>query len=409
MDAEHVTTIEGPDSAGHWSWRCTSDGCYREETGFEFAAEVTAAATIHGPLAADSITPTDENDDDQGAEFTSGAPVQIQHSDLPPSLFPNATVVRGPIRRSEFTLLPTTGHDPVGYVIRYENMDEVWVDATRVLHPRTTRGRHGSPMVFLREDDTGTGMIVAWLDGATITVDTYVDGIHTDTDTHALDCWPAVEARILRDGYRWSPYAEFAAVLDLGTRVRAQDQPNPVLSIAGARVATLITEEGQPQDRDWITTAAAAAARTVGYQIVGDWWVDQSPTAGVRLVSRAGLAYPEGPIAFHTGIIVRSALCMARRMLIDALPNDPGDVPAEQITIDRFRLGADPLSAGYTAAVFEAAKRPYPARIRAALSFLRTALSHAVQGHPADAIWEASSMIEAFGGPSEAASTTGVV
>jgi hypothetical protein len=61
---DHVTTIEGPDSAGHWSWRCTTSGCPDDASGYELAAEVTAAATAHGPLAADSPIPVDEPDDE---------------------------------------------------------------------------------------------------------------------------------------------------------------------------------------------------------------------------------------------------------------------------------------------------------------------------------------------------------
>lgn len=57
----HRTHIEGPDSAGHWSWVCT---CNEEATGYELAAEVMEAAEDHAPLAADSMIPEDEEEDD---------------------------------------------------------------------------------------------------------------------------------------------------------------------------------------------------------------------------------------------------------------------------------------------------------------------------------------------------------
>lgn len=60
--AGHVTYIERPDGAGHFSWCCVkNDG---DGTGYEEAAEVMAAATAHGPLAADSYIPRDEDVED---------------------------------------------------------------------------------------------------------------------------------------------------------------------------------------------------------------------------------------------------------------------------------------------------------------------------------------------------------
>lgn len=56
--ATHVTHIEGPDSAGHYEWSCC---CGANATGCE-AFEVVAMATQHGPLAADSMIPVDEDE-----------------------------------------------------------------------------------------------------------------------------------------------------------------------------------------------------------------------------------------------------------------------------------------------------------------------------------------------------------
>jgi hypothetical protein len=59
---DHITYIEGPDSAGHWEWHCSIQDCHENGTGYEEAAEVIAAATAHGPLAADSMIPIDEDE-----------------------------------------------------------------------------------------------------------------------------------------------------------------------------------------------------------------------------------------------------------------------------------------------------------------------------------------------------------
>jgi hypothetical protein len=57
---QHITTIDPePDSSGHWSWHCTTEGCQEDASGYELAGEVIAAAQAHGPLAADSPQPTD--------------------------------------------------------------------------------------------------------------------------------------------------------------------------------------------------------------------------------------------------------------------------------------------------------------------------------------------------------------
>ena len=49
-----VVEMEGPDSAGHWSWRCTS--CGVDASGFE-PGEVEEAASEHGPRDAASARP----------------------------------------------------------------------------------------------------------------------------------------------------------------------------------------------------------------------------------------------------------------------------------------------------------------------------------------------------------------
>lgn len=49
----HVTEIEGPDSAGHFEWRCVQGDA--EQTGLERGEEAYAAATAHGPLVAGSV------------------------------------------------------------------------------------------------------------------------------------------------------------------------------------------------------------------------------------------------------------------------------------------------------------------------------------------------------------------
>lgn len=49
----HVTTLEGPDSAGHWGYTCP---CGADASGYE-PDEVEAAAGAHGPLAADTPRP----------------------------------------------------------------------------------------------------------------------------------------------------------------------------------------------------------------------------------------------------------------------------------------------------------------------------------------------------------------
>lgn len=55
----HITSIEEPDSAGHFGWRCTEPECNEDASGYETAAEVMAAATAHGPVAVDSFIPVD--------------------------------------------------------------------------------------------------------------------------------------------------------------------------------------------------------------------------------------------------------------------------------------------------------------------------------------------------------------
>lgn len=57
---DHVTYIEGPDSAGHWSWHCAQNDA--EASGYETAAEVLDGANQHGPLAADSLIPEDDDE-----------------------------------------------------------------------------------------------------------------------------------------------------------------------------------------------------------------------------------------------------------------------------------------------------------------------------------------------------------
>lgn len=59
--ATHVTRITPPDAAGHWGWECT---CWAEATGYEEPDEVLAAAEFHGPLAADSLTPADKDEEE---------------------------------------------------------------------------------------------------------------------------------------------------------------------------------------------------------------------------------------------------------------------------------------------------------------------------------------------------------
>lgn len=60
-EPQHLTYIDPDrDSAGHLSWSCTQlddDG-----SGYETARDVLEAATAHGPLAADSPIPTDDDD-----------------------------------------------------------------------------------------------------------------------------------------------------------------------------------------------------------------------------------------------------------------------------------------------------------------------------------------------------------
>ncbi len=60
----HVTTIDR-DSVGHWGWRCT--GCPEEASGFERAAEVIESAEAHGPRAANSMVPSDDEDEGPGS------------------------------------------------------------------------------------------------------------------------------------------------------------------------------------------------------------------------------------------------------------------------------------------------------------------------------------------------------
>ena len=54
-EAHHVTEIDGPDSAGHWGWRCTLGDA--DASGYDDPNEVIDAAEDHGPLAADSLRP----------------------------------------------------------------------------------------------------------------------------------------------------------------------------------------------------------------------------------------------------------------------------------------------------------------------------------------------------------------
>lgn len=59
-DGQHVTRILPRDIAGHWAWECDlRDG---DGSGYETAPEVLAAATAHGPLAADSLRPVDDDE-----------------------------------------------------------------------------------------------------------------------------------------------------------------------------------------------------------------------------------------------------------------------------------------------------------------------------------------------------------
>lgn len=60
--AGHVVTLEGPDSAGHWAWRCLRSGCYADASGYE-PQEVVEESAKHGPLAANSPTPAPEDED----------------------------------------------------------------------------------------------------------------------------------------------------------------------------------------------------------------------------------------------------------------------------------------------------------------------------------------------------------
>lgn len=55
----HVTHIER--EGDQWAWICT---CGTEATGFELADVVIAAAIAHGPLAADSLIPVDDEEGD---------------------------------------------------------------------------------------------------------------------------------------------------------------------------------------------------------------------------------------------------------------------------------------------------------------------------------------------------------
>ena len=61
MRARHVTSINGPSAAGLWGWSCYA--CGSEAHGYGLAADVLAAAREHGPLAATSCIPTDEEED----------------------------------------------------------------------------------------------------------------------------------------------------------------------------------------------------------------------------------------------------------------------------------------------------------------------------------------------------------
>jgi hypothetical protein len=70
--AGHVTTLEGPDSAGHWAGRCLAGECPFDESGYE-PGEVVERITRHGPLAADSPVPPDE----EGDEFEDEANVAL--------------------------------------------------------------------------------------------------------------------------------------------------------------------------------------------------------------------------------------------------------------------------------------------------------------------------------------------
>lgn len=58
----HVTYIEGPDSAGHWEWYCSAEGCHENATGYELPADVITAAKEHGRLSADSMIPQDQDE-----------------------------------------------------------------------------------------------------------------------------------------------------------------------------------------------------------------------------------------------------------------------------------------------------------------------------------------------------------
>ncbi len=60
----HVTYITGPDIAGHWGWECADSGCREEASGYDHPDDVVAAAEQHGPLAADSLVPTYDDDED---------------------------------------------------------------------------------------------------------------------------------------------------------------------------------------------------------------------------------------------------------------------------------------------------------------------------------------------------------
>lgn len=59
---QHVTVLDGPDSAGHWGYRCTDPDCGDERSGYE-PDEVAEQAELHGPLAVDSPTPDPDGDD----------------------------------------------------------------------------------------------------------------------------------------------------------------------------------------------------------------------------------------------------------------------------------------------------------------------------------------------------------
>lgn len=52
----HRTYITPPDIAGHWGWTCV--GCNEDASGYDDAEDVIAEAEAHGPIAADSLIPT---------------------------------------------------------------------------------------------------------------------------------------------------------------------------------------------------------------------------------------------------------------------------------------------------------------------------------------------------------------